>query len=167
MTKYFLIFAFFLFNEPAHADEIKKYIKLTCIPEIGFMEITGVFTYKEVSNAVRTKYNLVEYQNAKCSFSGAEYGVELKEINQHMVDGKTVGPCSADDIYDFYFLVNGERRFKINGYFSRCSGPEFPSIVTFQGNQISYCEGFESVPMGFPRRICNTVNIPKKQILEN
>lgn len=88
----------------AQADEFGEYLKFTCIPEIGYMELTSTISYDllELEQAKELGL-LVDNKNPSCEFQQYDTLVEFN-LKRHICQ---TSPCVGSRWFDVTVVING------------------------------------------------------------
>lgn len=141
-----LLLFFTVVQSRAMADEERKYVKTTCIPELNYFEITSIMSYTPLSPDVLKKYNLIRPKNYSCDlFSGSK---KISMVLSDVPHGS--GQCGGQDTSIIEIFENGKLIFTGNGFLDYCF-KETPHIIVYDGGAIQECSGYD--------RICKTMKI--------
>jgi hypothetical protein len=140
-----------LVHMSAHADEPQRYLKMTCIPELHYMEVTTVFSEETLDDDVRRKYNLLTTGEFECSIGGrritlnserttwnsaAEAGLLRDDRWSPDLDINHAITVLADGIALVTVSDFGTWSYEDDGVQSK-----FPHILTFDGLVVNVCTG--------------------------
>lgn len=134
----------------AKADEISKYVKFSCIPELNYLEITTVASYVDLDAKTRKKYGLFHPKDFECKLFSGE-----KKITFDYEPTFYPGQCSGDNKGLFKIFENGKLIYSTKGFLDDCF-KSAPQVITYDGTKIDACDDLS--------RICKTINLGVEKI---
>ncbi|MBI2233679.1 MAG: hypothetical protein HYU57_01505 [Micavibrio aeruginosavorus] len=101
----------------ARADEKAEYLKFTCIPEIGYMELTSMISYDKIPVEDYEKLGIfLPKKNPICIFPQYNLTVEF-ELKEHATQKS---PCYSSRWYTVNVKINGTAIKSFEYFGSQC-----------------------------------------------
>lgn len=161
------ISAVLLWPAQGKADEIHEYLKFSCIPEIGYAELTTTRSYGKVKKEQADIYGLwTGHDNPTCSFPQYDVKVEFELIQFNCQES----PCLNSRWYTVNVKINGNTAHTFEEFgnqnvvpmagFDAFKEAYAPHIMAYQ-----YFNGFHYIHActGFARRKCESLRFNPKQ----
>jgi hypothetical protein len=136
----------------ANAAEPVNYYKLTCIPELNYMELTSVFSEQTLSEDIRKKY-FIYPRDVECLISGKRITLGFEEMipdakyvsgkeNSRIRNSLSSEPNSRVTIYRDGEPVATVENFGSYSYKVNNDDVEkFPHILVVDGSFVKTCTG--------------------------
>lgn len=139
-----------LYAVPARADEPGISMKIDCMSEIAYLQVTTVFTSHGIPSYLRREYGMPPIREAVCDLHGKRVTLDIVETGWNKQLRAGLGKVFDLDGYQHNYVltifVDGEPVIDVEDFGSyqimnQGLKTEFPQFLAFDGFQAMFCGG--------------------------